>query len=110
MKAILQLTSSLVLALAVCVANSGCARVSAGHRIKPGMVSFITPGITTKQELLENLDSPLLDLEGGHLIAYCWETTGQQQASFFSLTDTGARLVRSRSSGPFAWRSTWVGG
>lgn len=42
-----------------------------------------TPGITTKQEVLENLGSPLFDLEGGRLIAYYWETTGQLKASFF---------------------------
>jgi outer membrane protein assembly factor BamE (lipoprotein component of BamABCDE complex) len=65
------------------VTNSGCARVSAGYGIQPGTVSFITPGITTKQEVLENLGSPLLDLEGGQLIAYFWETTGQLKASWY---------------------------
>lgn len=81
--AILQRASSLVLALAVSAATCGCASVSAGYRIKPDAVSFITPGITTKQEVLENLGSPLFDLEGGRLIAYYWETTGQLKASFF---------------------------
>jgi len=92
MKAILQRASSLVLALAVSVASSGCTRVSAGYRIKPVMVSFITPGITTKQEVLENLGSPLLDLEAGHLFAYGWETTGQQQASFFWFGREGGQI------------------
>ena len=77
MKAILPRASALVLALAVSVASCGCAGVSAGHRIGADTIAFITPGITTKQEVLENLGSPLFDLEGGRLIAYYWETTGQ---------------------------------
>ena len=63
--------------------GNGCAVVTGGHRITPTMVSFIRSGITTRQELLENLGPPTLDLEDGRLIAYTWETTGQQYASFF---------------------------
>lgn len=92
MKAILQRASVLVLALAISVAGCGCASVSAGHRIKPDTISFITPGITTKQEVLENLGSPLFDLEGGRLIAYYWETTGQLKASFFWFGREGGEI------------------
>ena len=81
MKAILPRASALVLALAVSVASCGCAGVSAGHRIGADTIAFITPGITTKQEVLENLGSPLFDLEGGRLIACYWETTGQQKVA-----------------------------
>jgi outer membrane protein assembly factor BamE (lipoprotein component of BamABCDE complex) len=92
MKAILPRASALVLALAVSVASCGCASVSAGHRIGADTISFITPGITTKQEVLENLGSPLLDLEGGRLIAYYWETTGKLKASWFWFGREGGEI------------------
>ena len=67
--------------------------LSANLRLcRPDTISFITPGITTKQEVLENLGSPLLDLEGGRLIAYYWETTGKLKASWFWFGREGGEI------------------
>jgi hypothetical protein len=84
-KSIRRIAFSLVLMVAIAFMGSGCTHVSGGHRIRPEMVSFIRPGLTTKQEVFETLGLPTLELEHGQLLAYAWETTGGIKFSLFVL-------------------------
>ena len=51
---------------------SGCATREAGYRISDESIAFIQPGVTTRSEVVENLGTPLLELQEPHVIAYSW--------------------------------------
>lgn len=85
MNSLIHLSPSFILAGLLAMMTSGCSSVTGGRSIKPGAIAFVTAGTTTGREVIENLGPPLLELEGGHLLAYSWETSSHLRVTFHTL-------------------------
>ena len=76
---------SLIFAGLLAVMTLGCTSVTGGRSIKPSAIAFVTSGSATGREVIENLGPPLLELAGGHLLVYSWETSSHLRVTFHTL-------------------------
>ncbi len=61
-----------VFVVCACWLLAGCATHESGYKISDETIAFIQPGVTTRSEVIENLGTPLFELQKPHVVAYSW--------------------------------------